>query len=249
MYLRKHILLYLFFLLVVKLSADSIPKINVVVEIPANAQLQIDSGKIETLIPSKENEEKIFADPKLKYKNSATAEKGIIERFLEWLAEKLFGNAGFDNVITARKIIIWSVSLLALGLLIWLLSRSELVSLIKPKPKATAFNFMDVTEDLDKINFEEKIKAALLDADYRLAIRWHYLKILFLLDKAKLIEFAAYKTNIDYRYELKSKQHQHAFIRLSYIYEHVWYGQFIIGITDYKEKETEFNNFEKELSV
>ena len=173
----------------------------------------------------------------------------MFERFLEWLAEKLFGNAGFDNVLTARQIIIWSIVIAAMGLLIWLLSRSDLVSLIKPKPKATAFNFMDVIEDLDKINFEDKIKVALAEEDFRLATRWHYLKILFLMDKAKLIEFASYKTNIDYRYELKSKKHQHAFIRLSYIYEYVWYGKFIIGITDYKLKETEFTDFEKELNV
>ncbi|MEO6424757.1 MAG: hypothetical protein ABIP40_05060 [Bacteroidia bacterium] len=212
--------------------------------------MQIDSSKIEIITPAKKKEKELFSDPKLKYKSTVTnIEKGMFERFLEWLAEKLFGNAGFDNVLTARKIILWSVALLAIGIVIWLLSRSELVSLIRPKPKATAFNFMDVVEDLDKINFEEKIKLALVDNDYRLATRWHYLKILFLLDKAKLIEFASYKTNIDYRYELKSKKHQHAFIRLSYIYEHVWYGQFIIGVTDYKEKETEFNNFETELGV
>ena len=212
-------------------------------------EVQVDSSEIIVVSPSKEKENKLFADPKLQYKNTVTAEKGFFERFLEWLAEKLFGNAGFENVLTARQIIIWTVCILALAILIWLLSRTELVSLIKPKPKATAFNFMDVVEDLDKINFEEKIKAALLEGDYRLAIRWHYLKILFLLDKAGLISFASYKTNIDYRYELKSKAHQHAFIHLSYIYEHVWYGQFIIGITDYKEKESEFNNFEKELGV
>ncbi len=248
MHLKKHILVFFIFLVFAKLSADTVPA-NSIVKMPENAQLQVDSARIETISPSTEKENKLFADPKLKYQTTVTAEKGFFERFLEWLAEKLFGNAGFENVLTARKIIIWSVCLLALGLLIWLFSRSELVSLIKPKPKATAFNFMDITEDLDKINFEEKIKAALVDGDHRLAIRWHYLKILFLLDKAKLITFASFKTNIDYRYELKSKAHQHAFIRLSYIYEHVWYGQFIIGITDYKEKETEFNNFEKELGV
>lgn len=209
----------------------------------------IDSSEIKTITPSKAKEDKLFSDPKLKYKQTITAQKGMFERFLEWLAEKLFGNAGFDNVITARQIIIWTIIIAAMALLIWLLSRSDMVSLIRAKPKATAFNFIDVIEDLDKINFEEKIKVALADGDYRLATRWHYLKILFIMDKGKLIKFASYKTNIDYRYELKSKKHQHAFIRLSYIYEYVWYGKFVIGITDYKLKETEFADFEKEINV
>lgn len=210
---------------------------------------KIDSTKIDTKAPSKEKEAEVFSDSKLKYRQTVSAQKRMLERFFAWLAEKLFGNAGVESIMTAQKIVIWTICIAAVALVIWLLSRSDMVSLIRPKPKATAFNFMDVIEDLDKINFEEKIKHALTDNDFRLATRWHYLKILFLMDKAKLIEFASYKTNIDYRYELKSKKHQNAFIRLSYVYEYVWYGKFIIGINDYKEKEIEFNDFEKELGV
>ena len=214
-----------------------------------SGKVLIDSSWVDITNPSKEKEQEIFSDSKLKYKQTVSAQKGMFERFFAWLAEKLFGNAGFENIMTAQKIVIWTVCIIAVALVIWLLSRSDMVSLIRPKPKATAFNFMDVIEDLDKINFEEKIKHALAENDFRLATRWHYLKILFLMDRAKLIAFASYKTNIDYRYELKSKKHQQGFIRLSYIYEYVWYGKFIIGINDYKEKEVEFNNFEKELGV
>ncbi|MBA3680326.1 MAG: hypothetical protein H0W73_03925 [Bacteroidetes bacterium] len=243
MVLKNYIL---FLLLFTKVCFGTTPT-NSVVDL--SQQQKIDSSIIETLRPSKEKEADVFSDPKLKYKQSVSAQKGMFERFFAWLAEKLFGNAGFENVMIAQRIVIWTVCIAAVGLIIWLLSRSDMVSLIRPKPKATAFNFMDVVEDLDKINFEEKIKHALSDNDFRLATRWHYLKILFLMDRARLIAFASYKTNIDYRYELKSKKHQHTFIRLSYIYEHVWYGKFIIGINDYKEKEIEFNDFEKELNV
>lgn len=245
MILRKHILFSLFFLFFNGISFADTP--NIIVDL--SAKVKIDSSKIETLSPSKEKEEKLFSDPKLKYKQTITAGKGMFSRFLEWLAEKLFGDAGFDSINWARQIILWTISIAAVAIVIWLLSRSDMVSLIRQKPKATAFNFMDVIEDLDKINFEERIKAALADNDLRLATRWHYLKILFLMDKSKLIAFASYKTNVEYRYELKSTKHQHVFIRLSYIYEHVWYGKFIIGINDYKEKEIEFNEFEKQLNV
>ncbi|MDP3146778.1 MAG: hypothetical protein Q8N66_15320 [Bacteroidota bacterium] len=227
----------------------AVPPTKITVNVQANLNNQIDSSDITVTSPSKEKETKLFSDSKLKYKKNIIAQRGIIERFLAWLAEKLFGNAGYDNVLTARKIIIWTISIGAMIFLIWLLSKSEMVSLIKPKPKATSFNFIDVVEDLNKINFEEKIKAALKEEDYRLATRWAYLKILFLLDKNKLIEFASYKTNIDYKYELKNKKHQIDFVRLSYIYEFVWYGKFVISSSDYSERETEFINFEKELGV
>ena len=246
MYFKRHILIGLFFIFFAgNISAD-LPE-NVIIDLSQTAQ--IDSSKIETLTPSKEKENGIFSDSKLKYKETVSAQKGMFDRFLEWLAEKLFGNAGYENVLTAREIILWTVCIISLGIVIWLLSRSELASLIKAKPKATAFNFMDITEDLDKINFEEKIKAAVVQGDYSHAIRWHYLKILFLLDKDKLIEFASYKTNIDYKYEIKNKKLQDGFMRLSYIYEYIWYGKFVIGITDYSERETEFNDFEKQIHV
>ncbi|MGZ3920360.1 MAG: hypothetical protein ACXVPB_13975, partial [Bacteroidia bacterium] len=129
-----------------------------------------DTAEIKTLRPSKEKEREIFSDSKLNYKKDIIAKKGIFERFLEWLAEKLFGKAGYDNISTARTIIIWTIVIISLGIIIWLLSRSELISLTRTKAKSTSFSFTDITEDLDTINFNQKIKDALSGQDYRLAI-------------------------------------------------------------------------------
>lgn len=173
----------------------------------------------------------------------------MMEKFLEWLAEMLFGQAGYDNVNTARQILIWSIIILSIVIIVWLLSRSELASLVKPKSKATAFNFSDVTEDLATINFDQKINEAEKQSDYRLAIRWHYLKILFILDKNGLISFASFKTNIDYSNELKAKEYHSGFIKLSRIYEYVWYGQFELNEAWYLSNASEFKTIEKQLNV
>ncbi|MCE3259594.1 MAG: hypothetical protein K0S12_1235, partial [Bacteroidetes bacterium] len=117
-------------------------------------------------------EEKIFSDSKLQYNYKVTAKKGWFERFLEWLAEKLFNNAGYDNIALTRDLIIWSIIVVSVVIVIWLLMRSDMVSLIRPKPKAAAFNFSDITEDLGTINFNHRITNAAQSGDYRLAIRW-----------------------------------------------------------------------------
>lgn len=216
----------------------------------SQAQTDIqDTTSITIIQPSKEKEKEIFSDSKLNYKHEVVAKKGMMEKFLEWLAEMLFGKAGYDNVNTARQILIWSVIILSIVIIVWLLSRSELVSLVKPKSKATAFNFSDVTEDLGTINFDQKINEAEKQSDYRLAIRWHYLKILFLLDKKGLINFASFKTNIDYGNELKGKPYHPGFIRLSRIYEYVWYGQFELNETSYHNNASEFKTIERQLHV
>jgi len=149
----------------------------------------------------------------------------------------------------ARQIIIWTIVIAAISILIWLLSKSELVSLIRPKPKTTSFNFNDITEDLSAINFEHKIAEALKGNDYRLAIRWHYLKILFILDKKQMIRFLPFKTNIDYGNELRGKHFFSEFVKLSRTYEYVWYGQFLLNDVNYKNNALEFETIEKQINV
>lgn len=168
---------------------------------------------------------------------------------MKWLSDWLFGKAGYDNIERTRKIVIWTVILVSFGIIIWLLSKTQLVSLIKPKPKATSFNFTDLTEDLNTIDFEKKIIEALKSSDHRLALRWHYLKILFLMDKKQLITFAPFKTNIDYGYELKNDTVKINYKKLSRIYEYVWYGQFVIDHQTYLDNADEFKKFEQDLNV
>ena len=208
-----------------------------------------DTSAIHVIAPSTEKEEAVFADQKLKYKGDVKAAPGFLDTFLAWLAYKLFGKVNPENIGTARNIIVWSSVGLSLIVVIRLLLRTDLVSLTRQKAKNTAFNFTDITEDLNAVNFNQRIAEALKDADYRLATRWQYLKMLFLLDKKQLIAFAPYKTNIDYKYEIKDKNLQDNFTGLSRIYEYVWYGRFVITENNYALNSEKFTAFEKQLNV
>ncbi len=208
-----------------------------------------DSSEIKKIQPLTENERKVFLDQDLKYDQKAGVKQGFFDKLLDWLAEFLFGRTGYANINMARQIIIWSVVITGITLLIWLLSKSELISLIKPKPKSTSFNFSDITEDLNTINFNLKIAEALKQFDYRMAIRWQYLKILFMLDKKQIINFAPFKTNIDYSNELKGNNVHQGFIKVSRIYEYTWYGQFTLTEAIYKNNSLEFETIEKQINV
>ena len=133
--------------------------------------------------------------------------------------------------------------------MLWYFYRSEISALTRVKPKNTAFNFTDITEDLNEINFDKRIAEALADRDYRLAIRWLYLKMLFGLDKKNHIRFSPSKTNIDYGYEISSREIKTDFMQLSRVYEYVWYGQFDLGEVRYMGHEEKFRDFEKRISV
>lgn len=165
------------------------------------------------------------------------------------LWDKIFDRVDSKTTSKTSSFIFWTVVIGCGLVMLWYIYRSEISTLTRVKPKNTAFSFDDITEDLNEINFDKRITEALSDGDYRLAIRWLYLKMLFGLDKNKHIHFSPSKTNIDYGYEISSREIKTDFMQLSRVYEYVWYGQFELSELRYMSHEEKFRNFEKQLRV
>lgn len=98
-------------------------------------------------------------------------------------------------------------------------------------------------EDVEDMDLESLINKALQDNDYRLAIRYQYLKTLKHLAQKNVIKYHAKKTNLDYLNELTSKDQKKGFSYLSYLYSYIWYGEFAISETQYANAEQAFNQF------
>ena len=64
--------------------------------------------------------------------------------------------------------------------------------------------------------------------NYRLALRWCFLKSLQWLNKQDKITWQPAKTNIDYQQELNDKTLKDGFTGLSNVFEYVWYGDIIL---------------------
>lgn len=211
--------------------------------------VRYDSADISIKRPSPDREQSVFSDPKLHYRQTTEQHPGIMQAFLEWLSEKLFGKASYDNQILARKIVYWTLAIICLVIMILLLRRSQLTGLIKTKSKTTTFSFNDITEELGTIDFEKRIRTAEQEKDLRGATRWKYLHILYLLDQKGHIGFANYKTNINYLHELKTASLREGFTELSKIYDYVWYGEFKLTETTYSEHSSYFLKFIQHLHV
>jgi preprotein translocase subunit SecG len=186
-----------------------------------------------------------------------TSYKNFLDRFLEWLAKLFFDKTGPENILAARNIFIWTIVVVSVVIVVLLFFRSDVGGLVRPKTMSTAFSFSDVTEDISGIDFGRRISDALAANDYRLAIRWHYLKTLFLLDKNRIITFVPFKTNIDYGNEIRNSENNtlekknlyQTFKELSRIYEFVWYGKFNIEKDGYSRSAENFLQFEKQVNV
>lgn len=214
-----------------------------------NLVSSIDSSNVVLKSPDSLMEKKIFSDSKLQYNLKTKYEPGIFERFVNWLSDLIFGDSNYGNFMLTRKIIIWIVVLFSIAIVIWILLKSDLSRLIQPKSKLTTFNFSELTEDLSTINFDKMIDEACKEEDFRTAIRWHYLKSLYLLEKANYLIFQPSKTNIDYQNDLKKTNLVKEFISISRIYDYVWYGKFLVNKTKYTELQKDFTTFENLIHV
>lgn len=83
-----------------------------------------------------------------------------------------------------------------------------------------------IDEDIRGVNFDKEINKATDERNYRLAIRFLYLKLLFLLNQKGLINWLPEKTNRKYLQELSDNILYGTFKNLSRIYEYSWYGHF-----------------------
>jgi len=208
-----------------------------------------DTSMVQLAGPSVEREQNVFSNSDLKYRREKESSPGVMDGFLNSLSRMIFSKMDAEHVSKTSKIIMWTVLAISLLVIIRLLSKSSISGLTRQTPHSTVFNFNDVGEDLSTINYEQRIREALVQNDYRLAIRWHYMELLFRLDKKLLIGFAPHKTNIDYRYELKDKNLQARFAALSNIYDHVWYGQFLLTSSAYSKNAEAFLTLKKQLHV
>jgi hypothetical protein len=102
-------------------------------------------------------------------------------------------------------------------------------------------------ELLQQENLPELIRQAESQHDYRLAVRYRYMKTLKDLDQRNLVQLSPQSTNWDYVEKLGSHPLRPRFLLLTRAYEYVWYGEFQVNESQYGFIKTEFEQFENSL--
>jgi disulfide oxidoreductase YuzD len=91
------------------------------------------------------------------------------------------------------------------------------------------------TKDISKF-----IEKAIQQKNYRLAVRYYYIHILKQLEQQQFISWEQQKTNDDYSNEISEETIQSSFIKLTRLYDFVWYGNFAINEIEFAKIETDF---------
>ena len=163
-------------------------------------------------------------------------QESIWDRFIQWIRNWLnFMIKSLGVIWYLRYIILATLTILLLSLIY----RGKFTGLFHSNQEITSMEFSD-TANPTKVNWEQKIKEAHLQKEYRLAVRYHYLSLLKGLSRHKLIAWKSEKTNYDYIREIKYDKIKTDFIDLSELYEAVGYGDFPIAKQDYHQIDDEF---------
>jgi hypothetical protein len=223
---------------------------NSVAGFAISAHVKYDSVFVKTSVPAKAKEEAVFNEVNMDFAKKVESKNiGWCDRFWNWILESLFGNSDYESCQNAMEVFFWIIAVVGLAVIIWLLTRTQFTSFLKGNTKNTAFNFSDVEEDISGIDFNDRVNKAFQEQDYRLAIRWLYLKQLYLLNEKNRISYQPFKTNIDYTHELSKSTLLNTFTAISRVYDYVWYGKYSITLSEYQAFEKEFKQFEKNTGV
>jgi hypothetical protein len=119
----------------------------------------------------------------------------------------------------------------------------------KRKAKNEKNNLPLVEEEVIDVhtNFDNLITEALKANNYRLAVRYQYLKSLHLLSQKNIITLAVDKTNYQYVTEINNLNTKRMFASLLLNYEYVWYGEFNIDGNTYQTFNQQFIQFNQTI--
>lgn len=218
--------------------------VNTAEEDPTDTTLEFSKLVIST--DSIQNWKNLKAFAYAKYLDSllkARQEKQPVER------SESSGPGWLDNLLSssATRIFFW---LVAAVFILFILYRLFLAKGVFTRNVAITENTSpevkdeQITSDSD---LESLIRQAVLARNYRLAIRYQYLRTLRKLAAKHIIEMAADKTNYQYVREISDNKYRNDFAALTLSYEYAWYGEFAVEEDLYHRLERSFSGFNQKL--
>jgi hypothetical protein len=213
--------------------------------------VQIDSSRIDARSFSDNLTEK-YKGEEFDYESSVEGEsQNFIARALSWILQKISEIFGVEIDPTTYKIIefiLYAVLIVfALYMIVRLLVGKNAASFFsKDSRKLAPLNIQE--EHIEQIDLDEFIKNALAQNDYRLAIRFMFLKALKELSFRNIIAWHFDKTNLDYYHEIEHPELKENFKDLSYLYDYVWYGEFDLDASGFANAQTNFERFTNNLN-
>ena len=187
-----------------------------------NEVVKLEAIYFERGFPEKKIEE--FASQKaFQYEQEKKKTVSWWDRFLIWFFDKIgpfLGGEGVYGIV--RNIVLVAAVAFAIYKILGANVQGIFIRRSKAEKILVRDEIVSITNDYDSL-----IEDNIAKGDHQLAVRYMFLKLLKVLAIAGFIHLDENKTNKDYRRELRKRELAGDFLKLSKVYDFIWFGNFI----------------------
>lgn len=170
------------------------------------------------------------------------------KRIIEFI-KKLFGYAPDapdpDIISLTIKILSALIVIAVLIVFIRIYIRNRNRSLFGKRNEELTIDINDSEQLIQLADFSSLIADHENKQAYRICVRLYFLWVLKSLKEQNAIVWLPDKTNSTYANELRDTDTKQTFNYLAYVYEYVWYGEFVLTDADYLKAKEAFEQFIK----
>jgi hypothetical protein len=185
-----------------------------------------------------------YSGSEFNYERIQNSSQNLFGRFLSWILEGIQNIFGFTLSPTTIKLLTYLFYFLIGAVVVFMIVKllgNEQASKLFGRTATKTSSVVIEKYHIGEIDLTNLIQENEREGNYRNAVRYQYLALLKSLSAKNLIDWDFQKTNTDYYRELTHIETKEHFKKISYLYDHVWYGEFAIDQNLYREAVTEFN--------
>jgi len=212
------------------------------------AQENASSNQVELRIPPEESIEEYRKDKDFQYDEGKKFNYPTwLQRILDWFSKSFSKTL---NAAFSREVLIIIFVILLTALIVTIVLRTQGVSFknLFGKRRMDTDETQFFTEDVNKMDFDQLIAESIKTKNYRLAVRFLYLKNLKSLSDHSIINWNPNKTNYSYQYEIENSTLRTRFLESTRIFDFVWYGEFLLDEQSFNEAHHHFNDFNRAIN-
>jgi len=211
--------------------------------------VKFDSSNVELRSVSKVSLSQFHTDPDFNYDYKNANGLSLWDRIQLWIWQNVLRFLFSEKTAVFWQILIY---LAAGGILVFFISRllsTTISGLFRPAQKDQPVFEDDISSggesgpDLDA-QIQEKIRAG----QFREAVRLLYFNLLKKMVSKDIIRWKIDKTNRDYLQEMDNPGLKQDFEKITWLFNRIWYGHFIINEQFFNESKKDFEEFENSLS-
>jgi len=180
-------------------------------------------------------------DPDFDYDGGPEEAEDWISKIKNWINQQLAILRSSKTYSTLLDYLYYGLMIAALILIIRGLIKADRRGLLFGKVNSNEIKMIESEEDISLNNLEELIAVSAERKDYKLAVRYLFLKSLKLLSEKEIIELRNNKTNYQYLAEIKNNRISSAFQNATARFEWIWYGDFPVDEKVMKSSQNDFN--------